>query len=869
MRKLLLITLVLVALAASAQRLPEIAVPSDYQLLFEPDFSTDTFRGETVIDVRVLKSSASITLNAAELKIQKATIKAGNTTQDAVVTSQPQKEMVVLTVPKPLAAGPARIAIQYTGTLNDELRGLYLSKAAGRKYAATQFEATDARRAFPSFDEPAYKARFTVTVIAPKDDMVISNTAVTSDAPGPGSDKHTVKFAPTAKMSSYLVALAVGKFGCLEGAADGIPIRVCATPEKKELGAFALEAAQQVMKFFNRYYSIKYPFGKLDLVGLADFGPGAMENTGAITFRESLLLLDPKTASARAKKNITSVIAHEMAHQWFGDTVTAQWWDDIWLNEGFATWMQSKPVQAWKPEWNIDLDDAGFSGDALNLDALASTRPIHAASTEAQTPAEIAQLFDGIAYGKTAAVLRMLEGYVRPEQFRAGVNAFIEGHAYGNATSPDFWNALAKATKKPVDKIMPTFVNQAGAPLISVSSKCEGNRTSVTLSQQRFFYDRALLEKGSDELWMVPVCLKNPGGAPRCELLSQRQKTIQVDGCQPVFANAGAQGYYRSAYDPEAVRAMARNVNAFTPAERIVLVGDEWALVRAGRYRIGDYLNLAQAFQSDRTAPLWQQISGQLDFIGDYLVSDTSQDGYRAWVRGLLKPLAADLGWEPAPNEPEDVKALRPAIFNTLGTIGADPQVLSHARQLAQQYMKDDTAIDPSMANVVVNLAAFNGDASLYEQFVAQTGETRNPQKYYLFFYALASFRDPSLLKRTLEMTLAPGFRTQDMFVIGAVLDNPFGRRIGWDFLRAHWGDIAKRVPATTLPYFVQMTSPFCDAGSRDQAQQFFTEHKVPGADRPLRQTLERINNCIELKSLQSENLSAWLKQQGTKEASR
>src|SRR5438552_996656 len=435
---------------ATAQRLPQVATPENYKLVFTPDLEKATFEGDETISLKVLKPTSEITLNAVDIDFHDVTITSGGSSQKAKVTPEKEKEMVALAVEKPLAAGPATVHITYTGILNSEMRGLYLGKDdQGRKYSASQFEATDARRAYPSLDEPEYKATFDITAVADKGMVAISNYEVASDTPGPG-DKHTVRFATTAKMSSYLAALVVGNFEYVEGSVDGIPIRVYSTPGKKEMGRFALDAAEHIVSYYNKYFGIKYPYGKLDLVGLPDFSAGAMENIGCVTFREVILLIDDKQGSVDLKKTIASVTSHEIAHMWFGDLVTMKWWDDIWLNEGFATWMSSKPVQKWKPEWNFGIDDVSGTVGTLNVDALANTRPIHQA---AETPAQIQELFDGIAYGKAAAVLRMLESYLGEETFRAGINAYLKQHQYANATAEDFWDAQAKTSKKPVDKI--------------------------------------------------------------------------------------------------------------------------------------------------------------------------------------------------------------------------------------------------------------------------------------------------------------------------------------------------------------------------------------------------------------------------------
>ena len=401
--KKLVVTLSFFLLLSSlvmAQRLPKVAAPENYRLSFSPDFEKDSFSAEETIQIRVLQPTSVVTLNAVDIDFKEASISANGKELPAKVAVDKDKEMATLTVPNELPSGDASIHIVFNGILNDQLRGFYLSKAGGRKYAVTQFESTDARRAFPSFDEPAYKATFDITAVIDKGDVAISNAPIASDTPGPAEGKHTVKFATSPKMSSYLVALAVGDFEFVEGTADGIPIRVWATPGKKAMGNFALAAAEQCMKYYDQYFGIKYPFKKLDLIGLPDFAAGAMENTGAITFRDADLLLDDKNAPTWARKEVAGVVAHEMAHRWFGDLVTMAWCDDIWLNEGFATWMSSKPIEAWRPDWKIELDDVRDTGQALALDSLQNTRPIH---QNAETPAQIQELFDGIAYTKAAA----------------------------------------------------------------------------------------------------------------------------------------------------------------------------------------------------------------------------------------------------------------------------------------------------------------------------------------------------------------------------------------------------------------------------------------------------------------------------------
>ena len=849
---------------AMAQRLPEVATPENYKLTFTPDLEKARFEGDETIAIRVQKPTSEITLNAVDIDFHEVTITSGGSTQKAKVTPGKEKEMVVVAVEKPLSAGPATVHIAYTGILNDEMRGLYLGKDdQGRKYAASQFEATDARRAFPSFDEPAYKATFDISAVADKGQVAISNQKVVSDTPGPG-DRHTIRFATTARMSSYLAALVVGNFEYIEGEADGIPIRVYSTPGKKEMGKFALESAQHVLSYYDKYFDIKYPYGKLDLIGLPDFSAGAMENTGCITFREVILLIDEKQGSVDLKKTIASVIAHEMAHQWFGDLVTMKWWDDIWLNEGFATWMSSKPIQAWKPEWNFNLDNVSGTGGTLNTDSLANTRPIHQA---ADTPGQIMELFDGIAYGKAASVLRMLEAYLGEQTFRAGVNAYLEQHQYANATADDFWDAQAKTSKKPVDQIMPTFVKQAGVPIINVKSQCSGNSTTVTLDQRRFYNDREKFQAANDQLWQVPLCMKSSTGSQKCELLTRRQETFTLPGCSTwVLANAGASGYYRDGYQPDAVRALASDAESkLSPAERIALQADIWASVRVGREPVGDYLAFAQGLGSDRNRAVLEDVLGRLNFIGQYLVTDRDRASFRAWLRQYLTPILKDVGWESRPGESDEQRMLRARLFNSLGYDARDPEVLAQARKIADQVLDNPASVDREMAIGAIALAALNGDEAFYARVMTALKNPKSPEEYYMYLFSLPQFSDSKLLQRTLDYAISPDIRSQDALqLVTGVMGNPAGERLAWDFVLAHWDAVQKAGGPFASAQVVGATSSFCDAHMRDQVVDFYAAHKIEAAERTYRQSIERINNCVDLKLQQEPQLASWLGQHGS-----
>jgi aminopeptidase N len=862
MRKFVLFFALVVAIApiAGAQRLPELAKPQHYQITVAPDLDKEKFAGEETIDINVLKPTPSITLNSAEIQFGEVTVTAGGQTQTAEVAPDEKNEMVTFKLAKPLEAGPASIHIRYTGILNGQLRGFYISKGNNRKYALTQLENTDARRMYPSFDEPDYKATFDLAAIVDKGDSAISNGKVVSDTPGPGEGKHTVKFATTPKMSSYLVALAVGDWECLEGSADNTPIRICGIPGSKANAGFALAAAEYTLKYYNNYFGIKYPYAKLDILGVPDFAAGAMENTACIIARD-LIFVDPKNSPYGIRKFVAQgLVAHEIAHQWFGDLVTMKWWDDVWLNEGFATWMSFKPMEAWKPEWNFDSDFVGSSVGAMATDALSSTRAIHA---HAETPAQIEELFDSIAYNKAGAVLRMVEGYVGEETFRKGVNSYLTKHSYGNATAEDFWNEIAEVSHKPVDRIMSSFINQPGFPLVTVKTICTGGKTKVTLTQQRFFSDRTLLEAGSSEVWNIPVCLK-AGKAEKCELLASKEQQVEFDGCGAgVYGNAGGRGYYRSGYEAENLRRISASAERdLLPSERYLLLDDVNFQIQVNRLSVGDLMNLAQDMKDDPSTTVVNYLAGELQFVDDYLVTSADRPQFESWVRATFGPAAEKTGWTPAPNESDEALSRRADLLSIVGYIGQDPHAIQVGKDTFAKALQGEPE-NSALLGASVRIAVKDGDEKLYNAILGRLGHATRTDEYYTFGRALTLFDDPAMLTRTLEFAVGPMMRGQDAAaVFGGVFSNPAGRQLAWDFVRQHWAEVAAKLNNYSEAGIVGNAGNFCDATKRDEVQQFFTEHKVEAAERTLKLTIEQINSCIDLRSHQEPNLQAWLQHQ-------
>ncbi len=890
-----LLTLTAIALtatiAANAQRLPTGVHPEAYKLTLAPDLHAATFTGAETIDITLDAPSRTVTVNAAEITFRDVKaytlptaeytygklgsqpvslqpMEADKHPQTASITLDDAKEQATFTFPTELPAGKITLAIQYTGILNGQLRGFYLSKTKARNYAVTQFEPTDARRAFPSFDEPALKATFDVSLIVDSADTAISNTNIVSDKPGPTPGKHTLHFATTPKMSTYLVAFLVGDFKCTEGKSDGVPIRACSTPDKVELTRFAVESAKYVLHYYDTYFGIKYPMPKLDMVALPDFEAGAMENFGCITYRETDLLIDSKTGPIPAKKRVAEVVAHEMAHQWFGDMVTMQWWNNIWLNEGFATWMEMKPVAAWHPEWNFPQDVAQTRNETLDLDAQRTTHPIR---QTADTPSQINELFDGISYGKGGAVLGMVENYLGPEVFRQGVHNYLQAHLYANATAEDFWNAQTATSHQPVDKIMSSFIDQPGVPLLTLA---EGQPTGIPVTQSRFFLSASQSSHSSaaeTQRWTLPVCLK-AAAQPLCRVLTPEDSTLPIPADVRIpflYANAAAKGYYRTVYTPTQFTAILANAaTGLTPPEQIGLLGDRFALIRSGQSPIGDSLNLIVALKQDSSAIVLDTIKKQLDRIESDIASDQDRTPLDSILQRQFGPAYTALG-APEKNESFDRQQSRGTLFEILGEAN-DPAVLAQAQQLTQRIYapggkdtKIDKTFDPALADAAILIAATNGNAALYDQVLAASKDPSNPGQQTDALHTLARFRDPALVTRTLDYAVSGQVRNQDSWtVLAALLRDRDTRDQTWSYIQNNWDKVHAQFTTNSGVRVVAATGSFCTVRKRDEVASFFATHHVDASERTLAKAIESINDCIQMRATQQPNLHQWLNAQ-------
>ncbi len=869
-----LFILILLILAVSpfvaAQRLPPGVVPSHYKLFIDPDIAAKTFSGEETVEIQVATRTKEIVLNSLDLAISSAEIAYEGKTESARITYDKPDEMVGLNLPSAIPAGSAQIHLKFSGPLTRGLRGLYLSHSDRRDYAVTQFEGTYARMMFPSFDEPDFKATFDLTVTAENGDTAISNGRIVSDEPIPGTTRHKIAFSSSPKMSTYLVALAIGDWQCLEKTVDDIPIRVCAVPEKKNLGRFALDVADHSLQFYNQWYGIKYPFGKLDMLAIPDYEWGGMENTASIFYRETALLFDDSKASVFERRGQAMIIAHEIAHQWFGDLVTPVWWDDIWLNEGFATWMETKPVAAWHPEWHLEDEDAVSAQQIISLDSLGATRAIHG---DPKTPSEIKEMFDGITYQKGGAVLSMLESYVGPETFRKGVNAYLQAHANGNATAADFWSAMTQTSGKPVDKIMPTFVMQPGVPLLTVATDCANNTAKLNVGQQRFLFS-AVNAEGSKSLWQIPVCMKSDNSADDdCAVVSGRDTGIPLKSCPTwLFPNRDAKGYYRIAYSKANREKLESVAEAqLTVPERIAYVEDAWAMTRADRTSAADFMQLVASLQGERDLNVLNLLAGHLGYVKTALLDRDQYAAFNKFVNEQFSPLARQIGWKASAHNSEsdsdsngvkdtdETKALRATLMGILGNAD-DPEVIARAQGIVQQYLRDPSTVDGTLAGPAFYVAALHGDAALYEQLSTRL-QSDSPQAYGLYLGALASFRDPALAKHAISLVQQGRIRQQDYpRFFGALLSNPSARDAAWKYLKIHWDDLAEKVTSFGGRGAVSALGDACSISMREDVQQFFASHKAPGAERAVQESLDRIDTCLAFRKAQESSMSAWLK---------
>lgn len=832
-------------------RLPETVIPERYEIRLTPDLDAHSFEGEETVFVRVREPIRAIVLNAAELAIQTATVTQPNGASfQGTASPDVESERIAIDFPRVLEPGRWQLRLTFSGVLNSKLHGFYRSTfrdSDGREklIAATQFEATDARRAFPCWDEPALKAVFQVTLIIDEGLTAISNTAVAREQAISGTGKKEVVFSDTIRMSTYLVAFIVGEFEATDAVVtEGIPLRVWSVPGKSHLAKFARDIGCFSLSFFSRYYETAYPGDKLDLIAIPDFASGAMENLGAITFRESALLVDKDSATRSELERVADVVSHENAHMWFGDLVTMRWWNGLWLNEAFATFMEMLAVDAWKPEWRRWASFTVSRAAALMVDGLQSTRPIE---FPVEKPEDAAGMFDVLTYEKGAAVLRMLEQYLGPDVFRGGIRLYLRKHAYGNAETTDLWEAIEEASHEPVRALMDSWIFQAGYPLVSVEVK--GDRLS--LSQRIFRYLQS--DQGSDRLWQVPILLKiktATGLHQKRVLLSGQGEDVDLPGpADWVVVNAGGHGFFRVRYSRELVDRLVQDVSAnLSAVEGFQLVSDNWNTTVAGLTPLVDYLGLIRRFQNENDLNVWTAIMGSCHYL-DRVLEPGERPPLQVFVRRLVAPATARLGWAPAPQEEELTGQLRAELIAALGTLGEDPATQAEARTLYESYQRDRHSVDRNVVPALIAIVAHTGGRAEYEEFRSNFRTAATPQEEQRYLFALAAFRDPQLVEETLSLTLGGDVRTQNApYLMRALLFNPDGRDRAWAFLKEHWDRMIDLYPDNTIVRMCEGITALVRPDLESDVRAFFAAHPVKQGQKTMEQHLEKLRIAVACK---------------------
>ena len=852
---------------ASRFRLPGDVRPVEYDLHLEPDLESGTFRGDLSLTVRLERPLRTVLLHGAGLRFDEVAVRIWGDRYPGKAKLQPADEVVELSFPRELPSGRVTLVLRYHGELGEQLRGFYKASADGRRYAFTQFEAADARRMLPCFDEPCFKARFRIAVTAPQDLAVISNSPVEREEAA-GGGRRTVHFELTPPLSTYLLALAVGPLEASRVESCGAtPIRVWHVPGKGDLVNFSLEAAAASLRRLEDYFAIPYPYGKLDLVAVPDFEAGAMENAGAVFFRETLLLLDPATVSLAERKRAAEVIAHELAHMWYGDLVTMAWWDDLWLNEAFATWMAYRVIDDWKPEWRMWHSFEHDRSAALALDALVHTHPIYA---KVRSVAEATENFDVITYEKGAAVVRMLERYLGAEAFRDGVRIYMRRHREGNAIAQDLWHALEEAAQREVSRVAKAWIGKPGFPLVEL--RRDGKR-GVVVAQERFFADPRVPRAMRKDAWPVPLVLKwggRNGAVVERHLVDQSGKRVASEaaaGASWVFGNADAGGFYRTLHAPADRAALLADLGtALTAVERQALVGDQWALVRGARASIDGFLDVADALGDERDHDVLDSLSGSLSLIDDQILEagGATQRRFREWIGQRFGPAFEGLGWESKRGEGDAEKLLRASLLRIVGLLAEVPTAVEEARRHLDAYVADRRSLDPNLADTVVTIAARNGDLALYDRYRRIAAEARTPQEKRRFLLSLASFRSVDTLGRTFAAIDAGEVPTQDVaLMLIRLLANPAVRGEAWKRMTARWAKLRRRIPPLMISRLVESTPSLRDPAFARAVASFFRANPVPEAARSLRLAVEVFRLNAELRKRTAGAVERWLAHRG------
>jgi aminopeptidase N len=844
---------------ATPGKLPKTVVPIHYAIELKPNLETLALAGSEIVDIEVREPTARLVLNAENMTLSSATIDDG--AQSARIVLDSDAETATLTFPQPLAVGRHQLRIAFTARIAKSDSGLYVvdypTDKGSKRMISSHLAPGDARRVFPCWDEPAFKATFALTVTVPRSFLAVSNMPVAREEAVNATSKR-VSFLPTPKMSSYLVQLTAGELEQISAEADGVAVSVITTAGKRAQGRFALDSAIELLRYFNDYFAIRYPLPKLDLIAVPHGYVTAMEHWGAITFRESLLLFDPAASAGTARRNIFVLIAHEIAHQWFGNLVTMGWWNNLWLNEGFATWMEAKATEHFHPHWQTWLNGSEHKQSAMSQDARGTSHPIQRPVAD---ETEASAMFDGITYYKAAAIVRMLEGYVGEDAFRAGLRRYMAEHAYGNTTTADLWRAIEAASGKPVAAVAATFIEQPGVPLVVGEANCAGDEQRIVLRQERFTIggpDAALRR------WQVPVAVGPLRAlrAPQTALLQDEPKAIAAGRCgEPVKLNPGDIGYYRVQYDAAARAALAKSFALMSPADRVNMLADGWALVEAGRASSPTYFELVEEIASDDGRPVWEHVIRTVKRLDHLQRNRPERPAFQAYARAKLRPVLDRLSWDEPRPDADGAGPLRARLIRTLGELG-DEDVLAEARRRFAAFLRDPTALRPGLRDAVTHVVGLGADRRTYNTLLSLARKSTNSVERERYYSAAASARDPALARDTLNLTLTdevPISLVDD--IINTVASSGEQPDLAWAFVKRNFSALAAKQGSSFRNYFVSnFMQVFSDPARAAELASFAPVHATAGGRTVAARAEEAIRFDAEIKARELPAIDTWIK---------
>lgn len=835
--------------------------PTHYKVHFTPDLNNFVFSGEEEISIDVKAPTRTITLHSAEIEIGSALYTHGTAEQQGTVTYKDKDETATITFAKPIPKGRGKLSLTFAGILNDKMRGFYRSKYEhdGTEYhmATTQFESTDARRAFPCFDEPAHKAIFEVSVTVPSDRTVISNTVETNVAEHDGGFK-TVSFAPSPTMSSYLVAMIVGHFEHIQTKTkSGTLVRVYVRPGKKHQAVFALDVAKRSLEFYEKYFGIKYPLPAMDMVAIPDFASGAMENWGAVTYRETALLIDPEHSSTFNKQWVAIVVAHELAHQWFGNLVTMEWWTHLWLNEGFASYISFLTVDALFPQWKMWTQFAyEEQADALSLDGLKNT---HAIEIDVNHPAEISEIFDAVSYSKGASVLLMLSEYIGAKNFRDGLRTYLKTHAYDNASTEDLWRAFERASGKDVAAFMRTWTRKPGYPLLSLQDTKKG----LVVRQSRFVADGG---KADSTRWPIPLTVTTSAGKTDKYVVTGQSATLKKYPLNKwIKVNVGEMTFARTEYSAERLALLeselAKKNTKLSEVDRFGIIRDAFALTESGRLPTADALKLALTYRNDESFIVWSIIAEEILRIRSLIVDEPYLADFERYVRILFKDIAKEVGWEKKKGEKYTHALVRSIVHYVLGTHD-DAGTMAVARKLFDREVKKPGSLNPDIRSTVYRLIAESGDVKAYVELRKLYDAAHLEEEKDRLLRALCSSRSEKNLTSILAHAFKPTSRGQDAVkVLSYTLHNPYGRDVAWTFTKSVWAEIERRHGGGghLFPRFIKPLDVFVTKTKADEIKAFFKRHTAHGTTRTVSQVIEKITSHAAVLRREGKGLAQFL----------